>query len=267
MSTVKWSNSDQRPCRDTESSGLECRDGSREDLPSCDDSKVTSLLIFSPVIGQDGLYISHKLSHQPEDIHEPQEYASAVKRIAVGLKTAGLQPLDCVCLLSRNDIYYWALGDGVAAAGGIICPIASFAKVDKIRPKQVSPPSHIFLFDVQIPAPADSNQRHTLSHLLTSDEAAWHPPSQDSTSLQQPCVLLFSSGTTGHAKAVSLSQAALIARVNPHFKHGRHFPPGERTLHYIAQRHASSQSIHNYATTGAAGYTSPESKTYPQSFT
>ncbi|SMQ56365.1 unnamed protein product [Zymoseptoria tritici ST99CH_3D7] len=237
-------------------------------------------------------YISHKLSHQPEDIHEPilvdadsptrsltwQEYASAVKRIAVGLKTAGLRHLDCVCLLSRNDIYYWILGDGVAAAGGIICPIASFAKVDEIvrqlqtvdakwifvepdllettttaASKAGIPPSHIFLFDAQIPAPADFNQDLTLSHLLTSDLAAWHPPSQDSTSsLQEPCVLLFSSGTTGHAKAVSLSQSALIARFNLHFKHGQHFPPGERTLHYIAQQHASSQSVHNYATTGAA---------------
>lgn len=61
-----------------------------------------------------------------------QDYASLIKRTAVGLRALGVAEHDGVALLSHNDIYYYELGDGVVAAGAIFGGIPTFVKQSEL---------------------------------------------------------------------------------------------------------------------------------------
>ena len=61
-----------------------------------------------------------------------QEYVSAVKRIAVGLRAMCVAMQDGVALLSHNDIYYYVLGDGAIAAGAAFAGIPTFVKQSEL---------------------------------------------------------------------------------------------------------------------------------------
>lgn len=60
------------------------------------------------------------------------QYVQVVKSVAAGLQATSLKYQDCVGLLSDNDIYYYALGDAVIAAGFIFCPIQTTHKVAEL---------------------------------------------------------------------------------------------------------------------------------------
>ena len=61
-----------------------------------------------------------------------QDYASLVKRTAVGLRALGVAEHDGVASLSHDGIYYYVLGDGVAAAGAIFGGIPTFVKQSQL---------------------------------------------------------------------------------------------------------------------------------------
>ncbi|TGJ79694.1 hypothetical protein E0Z10_g9071 [Xylaria hypoxylon] len=177
-------------------------------------------------------YLSYIFSRQPEDIDLPilidadqprrtiswRQYASAVKRIAVGLRALGLEQHEAVGLLSPNDPYYYVLADGVIAAGGTFAGIAPSAKeaelVNYIQAGSKSmgiDESRVILFD---PPGRESEKRQpSLSSLLDSDESVWQNPCEGGDPTKMVAMRQYTSGTTGGTKAVDICHDILIERV------------------------------------------------------
>lgn len=129
------------------------------------------------------------------------------------------------------------LGDGVIAAGGTICPLptgtldkldlyieaaqvswlfVSAEFLDKIllaAPKWQFDKSHILVFDPPELEPYLGNLP-TFSSLLNADESLWQNPYDGKDPKELICVRSFGSGTTGSIKAIEISHAAQLARLD-----------------------------------------------------
>lgn len=201
-----------------------------------------------------------------------REYASAVKRIAVGLRHIGLQDEDCVALISRNDMYYYILADGAIAAGGC------FAGLDKNAPSEQLaasiqavdarwlfaepgylmqrtqdaaealgiPRDNIVEFDDPHAAasPQDHNDHRSFSSLLRCDESAWKPYQGGRKPDDRPCHRILTGGSTGPPKAVEISHTAAKLRVPMSVKlssggSGVSRPSDRKVLHVGDMHHIS----------------------------
>ncbi|THC87079.1 hypothetical protein EYZ11_013475 [Aspergillus tanneri] len=197
-------------------------------------------------------YITRMLEHPPKDIHSPvlvdadrpdrtlswQEYSSAVKRIAVGLRDFGVRDRDAVALLSPNDIYFNVLGDGAIAAGGIFVPIPTFTRQSElascITAAQVKwlvvvtefqelalvtarslgiDLSRVIMFDPPGLEPYDGPQR-CFSELLKADGSLFQNPYKGRDPKTLACLRMFTSGTTGTTKAAELSHTCQVTRLD-----------------------------------------------------
>ncbi|KAF3481894.1 uncharacterized protein GIQ15_04653 [Arthroderma uncinatum] len=199
------------------------------------------------------------------------EYVSTVKRIAVGLRDAGLAEGDGVGLLSVNEIYYYVLGDGVIAAGGIFAPLPT-TSLDQlglyIEAAQVSWlfVSVEFLEDILLAAPnwkldktrilvfdppglePYSGRLPKFSNLLSAEESRFKNPYEGKDPKKLICVRSFGSGTTGSIKAIEISHAAQLARLDAAL-----FAPDPRDtawLQNIGLSHVSSLNMCNRACAG-----------------
>lgn len=175
---------------------------------------------------------------------------------------------DCVAVVSRNDIYYYILGNGVTAAGGIFAPVNAFAKpaemdhqlrvtyaqwvftevefLDEVvtsAHKVGISRSNIVLFDAQEPTSREGFW--SLSGLLQADESKYRPREVKEG---QPCDRYLTSGSTGLPKAAEMSHQAMIARVVPYMALPTPRNLAEtRNLHFIDMHHISGW-FHNVFT-------------------
>lgn len=151
----------------------------------------------------------------------------------------GVMDQDCVGLLSSNDIYYYALGDGAIAAGAVFAPIPTYVKQQELETsisvalirwlfvepdfldlvlsttKEIGfPTSHIIVFDPPGKEPY-SGPLESLSRLLsTSDKSLFVNANEGMDPKTRIAYRLFTSGTTGSVKAAELSHATQLARLS-----------------------------------------------------
>lgn len=201
-----------------------------------------------------------------------QDYASLVKRTAVGLRALGVAEHDGVALLSHNDIYYYILRDSVVAARAIFGGIPTFVKQSElagcITTAQVKwlfvaaeflelalttvqslgiDKSRVIVFDPPGLEPYCGPQPH-LQEILNADESLWQNPCHGKDPRTQTAFRLFASGTTGTLKAAEISHATRLARLGTTDNTGS--PHDKRALHIIGMYHISGQHICNQACEG-----------------
>ena len=194
-----------------------------------------------------------------------------MKRIAVGLRDIGLAETDAVGLISVNEIYYYVLGDGVIAAGGVICPLPTtpldqlglyieaaqvkwlFVSTEFLEAVLLAAPnwkidkSRIVVFDPPGLEPYHGRLPR-FSNLLSADESLWKNPYQGKDPKKLICVRSFGSGTTGSIKAIEISHAAQLARLDAPL-----FAPDPRDtawLQNIGLSHVSSLNMCQRACAG-----------------
>ncbi|KAI0528354.1 hypothetical protein GGR58DRAFT_353209 [Xylaria digitata] len=233
-------------------------------------------------------YLSYIFSRQPGDIDSPilidadqpqrtiswRQYASAVKKISVGLHALGFKQNEAVGLLSPNDPYYYVLADGVIAAGGTfagiapsvketelvtcikagcvswLCASAEFLDLALTTAKSMGiDESRVILFD---PPGRESEKRQpSFSGLLGSDESVWQNPCEGGDPTKMVAMRQYTSGTTGGTKAVDICHDILIERVKrlddadlSPLQHDK------GALHYIAMFGVSGGMTHAKAVLG-----------------
>ena len=202
-----------------------------------------------------------------------QNYASTIKRIAVGLRAIGVAEQDCVALLSHNDIYYYVLGDGAIAAGATFAGIPTFVKQSElascIAAAQVKwlfvavefldlalteaqslgiDKSRVMVFDPPGLEPYAGPQPH-LREIMNADESLWQNPYQGKDPKTLTALRLFTSGTTGTMKAAEISHAAQLTRLGP--QNNVLWPHEVRALQIIGIYHITGQSTCNRAFAGS----------------
>ncbi|KAF2159909.1 hypothetical protein M409DRAFT_29719 [Zasmidium cellare ATCC 36951] len=225
----------------------------------------------------------------PEDVESPlfidadnperslswRQYASTVKQIAVGLRDIGVEQSDTVAIVSRNDIFYYILGNGINAAGGVFSPVSAFAKpiemehqlrvtyakwvfvepefLDEVvaaAEKVGTPKSNILVFDMQDQTRREGYQ--TFSQILQADESKYTPLDFDS---KQPCDRYLTSGSTGLPKAAEMSHGAMISRVRPYLALPNPKPLSSvRNLHFIDMHHISGWFNNTFTAIGKHTY-------------
>ena len=249
-------------------------------------------------------YTSRMLSNPPEDVHSAvrpvvqqpthscanlaaqilidadrpqrtiswQEYASTVKRIAVGLRAIGVAEQDGVALLSHNDIYYYVLGDGAIAAGATFAGVPTSVKQNElascIAAAQVEwlfvgaeflelalmtaqsmgiNESRVIVFDPPGLRAYCGPQPH-LRDILKADESLWQNPYHGKDPKALMALRLFTSGTTGTMKAAEISHAAQLTR--PGLQQSGLSPHDVRGLHANGMYHISGHLACNQAFAG-----------------
>jgi len=202
------------------------------------------------------------------------DYASVVKRAAVGLSKIGVTNGQCVALWSRNDIYYHILGDGVVAAGAIFSGFASFmtrnemtrllhaadvswlvAEPDLLDEALLAAndvgidTSHVLAFDPP-GLPEYSGAQVGFSQLLANDEDTRKPYKGFDTRQPETCFRLLTSGTTGVPKAAELSHAAQMARIRSPIPSWKGPSSEVRWLQVVGMYHLTSLYASNSAVIG-----------------
>ncbi|KID92676.1 AMP-dependent synthetase/ligase [Metarhizium guizhouense ARSEF 977] len=230
-------------------------------------------------------YITRMLSNPPQDVHCPimvdadrpgrtlswQEYSVSVKRVAVGLREAGVADRDGVGLLSPNDIYFHVFGDGAIAAGAVFVPVPGFVKEADLAncitsgdvkwlfasPELIElalataetlamDKSRILVFD---PPGLDpyNGPKLSFSRLMEADETVWRNPYNGQDPRTLTAIRLFTSGTTGKNKAAETSHATQVARLDS--DHAL-LPLGSKVLQITGIYHVSGQTVCNRACAG-----------------
>ncbi|CAG7939539.1 unnamed protein product [Penicillium olsonii] len=188
------------------------------------------------------------------DVHNPTRSISCnqarklIRQIIAGLRAAGLQQGDCVLIHSFNDINYSILVLAIIGAGGVFTgsnpsytphELAHHIKASETKflitepeildsivqaGKQTKiPEERIWIFDnlgQSIPKGMRSWKR-----LFDAGEEDWVRFNNPDTARQTTAARLFSSGTTGLPKAVTITHLNLIAQHElVHGMHSRSYP-------------------------------------------
>jgi acyl-CoA synthetase (AMP-forming)/AMP-acid ligase II len=160
-----------------------------------------------------------------------QELLEIVERAAAWLAGAGVGPGDVVCWQTPNWWEAHVLGLAVWHAGAVSCPIAPFYRehelrqvIEQVRPAAVMTAetfrgfAHAEAFDDLLSAAglADAARivlRGSRPGWSSFDAVVAHSRRQDSANLgaDEPCLILFTSGTTSGAKAAVHSSRTLLA--------------------------------------------------------
>ncbi|KAJ6779973.1 hypothetical protein PWT90_03351 [Aphanocladium album] len=199
------------------------------------------------------------------------DYKSIVKRIAVGLQSHGVGDQDCVGLLSHNDLYYYVLGDGVIAAGGIYAGIPTFVKQAELE-TAIKAAGVKWLFvapeflDLALATVKDmgmstdtvlvydppgldaySGTQASLSKLIGgADEGSFRNANEGKDQAAREAFRLFTSGSTGSVKAAVVSHEAQVNRLDA--GSASVMPLGQFLL-MIGMYHVSGLMMHGRACT------------------
>ncbi|KAH8699235.1 hypothetical protein BGW36DRAFT_293241 [Talaromyces proteolyticus] len=200
------------------------------DLPTKD---ILSYIFDNPNYDQDKpIYI---------DVHSTSRSISCnqarkiVRQLIAGLRAAGVQQGDCIAIHSFNDIYYCMLVLAIIGAGGVFtgtnpsytaAELAHHIKTSKAKflisePEILAPllvaakerkisEANIWIFDTQgqtLP-PGSRSWKGLLNH----GEQDWVRFEDANASRNTAAARLFSSGTTGLPKAVTITHLNLIAQ-------------------------------------------------------
>ncbi|KAK8089437.1 hypothetical protein PG997_004398 [Apiospora hydei] len=223
------------------------------------------------------------------------DYRLWAKRLALGLKKAGLQPGDRVLLFSGNNLFFSVVFMGILMAGGVFTganpsfvsrelayqledsgasfliaadasvPIALEAVQQAGLPKE-----RCFSFDATaldaVPGKAQLGARHWTELLAPEAEAEhfkWFEP-EDAKSAT--CCLNYSSGTTGVPKGVEITHRSYIAngvgviymtKLKENFEENN---KRARSLCFLPMYHAYGQTYFavNYPKIGVPTYVMPK---------
>ncbi|OQE19169.1 hypothetical protein PENSTE_c016G09809 [Penicillium steckii] len=199
-------------------------------LPTKD---LLSYIFDDPPYDQDKpIYID---THNPSRTISCNEARKLIRRLIAGLRASGLRKGDCVLIHSFNDINYSILVLAIIGAGGIFTgsnpaytshELAHHIKSSESKflitePEildslvQASaevgiPDHHVWIFDnlgQTIPA-----KRQSWKELLSFGEEDWVRFDDLETARSTTAARLFSSGTTGLPKAVTITHHNLIAQ-------------------------------------------------------
>ncbi|MDT5401297.1 MAG: cyclohexanecarboxylate-CoA ligase [Mycobacterium sp.] len=160
-----------------------------------------------------------------------QDLLEVVERAAAWLGEAGVGPGDVVCWQTPNWWEAHVLGLAVWHAGAISCPIAPFYRehelrqvIEQVRPVAVVTAetfrgfSHAEAFDDLLAAAGLGDAarivlRGTRPGWSSFDAVGFHPRRQHFATVgaDEPCLILFTSGTTAGAKAAVHSSRSLLA--------------------------------------------------------
>lgn len=179
---------------------------------------------------------------------------------------------ECVALLSPADIYYYVLGNGVVAAGGVFAPISPSGTRSELAKRLASadakwifaapevledviaaaeavgvPSSQILLFDAALRV-SDAS-RKCFSSLLRSNGTARGLNDCTKSSGDRTCYRFLTSGSTGSPKEVDISHKALIARCQYSLRAKKEHRV--KTLQFIDFHHVTASAACN---SGALGF-------------
>jgi acyl-CoA synthetase len=160
-----------------------------------------------------------------------QELLELVERAAAWLVGAGVGPGDVVCWQTPNWWEAHVLGLAIWHAGAVSCPIAPFYRehelrqvIEQVRPAAVVTAAtfrdfaHAEAFDDLLAAAGLGDAARVLLRgarpgWSSFDTVASHSHRQESAVLgaDEPCLILFTSGTTSGAKAAVHSSRTLLA--------------------------------------------------------
>jgi len=154
-------------------------------------------------------------------------FANECRRVARGLIKAGLAKGDRVALWAENRPDWMAVWLGTTLAGCIIVPIDYLVSDKECQNIMDITGARAFFYskrkeefvgslklkaDLKICIDADDGTENAYRHF--GEDAAISLPPPDSVAGQDPASIVFTSGTTGFAKGVTLSHKAIIANVN-----------------------------------------------------
>jgi acyl-CoA synthetase (AMP-forming)/AMP-acid ligase II len=172
-----------------------------------------------PAVAQAGLQMTHR------------DLLELVERAAAWLSGNGIRPGDVVCWQTPNWWEAHLLGLAVWHVGAVSAPIAPFYRehelqqvIEEVRPAAVISAesfrgfAHAEAFDDLL---AENGLDEIPRILLRGsrfgwtpfDEVVWHPRSLPAARIgaDEPCLVLFTSGTTSRAKAAVHSSRTLLA--------------------------------------------------------
>ncbi|KAF9891853.1 hypothetical protein FE257_003338 [Aspergillus nanangensis] len=176
------------------------------------------------------------------DVHNPSRSLSynqakkIIRQLIAGLQAWGVKQGDCVAIHSFNDIYYSMLVLAIVGAGGVYTgtnpayttmELAHHFKASQTRfvlsePEILQPlvgamkeaqipATHLRVFDTQ-GQPIPAGLRSWKDDLMTAGEADWVRFDDVKIASETAAARLFSSGTTGLPKAVTITHRNLIAQ-------------------------------------------------------
>ncbi|KAH0604902.1 uncharacterized protein H6S33_006570 [Morchella sextelata] len=159
-----------------------------------------------------------------------------IRKLAKGLRDAGLNKGDCVLVHAFNDIYYSMLVLGIVAAGGVFTATnpaytaremehhikSASAQFIFTEPEmlptvlEVANKSDVNIRDIWIFHPLKDQKvpagQKSWEELLTKGESDWVRFDDEKLARETTAFRLFSSGTTGLPKAVDISHLNLMAQ-------------------------------------------------------
>jgi len=176
----------------------------------------------------DKIAITFRTSKNPEFTRWSYTFfASECRRIARGLIKAGLAKGDRVALWAENRPDWMAVWMGTLIAGCVIVPIdylvsdkecQNITDITRARAFFYSKRKEEFVgslnlkADLKICIDADDGTENAYCHF--GEDTGTSLPVVDSIAGQDPASIVFTSGTTGFAKGVTLSHKAIISNVN-----------------------------------------------------
>lgn len=171
----------------------------------------------------------------PSNFISCNQARTIVRKLVAGLRAAGVQKGDCVCIHSFNDIYYCMIFLGVIAAGGVFAgtnpsytqyELVHHIKCSKSRflitePEMLEPMlaaakecnvprENMWIFNVLGQAVPEGFK--SWKELLQCGEEDWVRFDDLETSKNTTAARLFSSGTTGLPKAAMISHYNFVAQ-------------------------------------------------------
>jgi acyl-CoA synthetase (AMP-forming)/AMP-acid ligase II len=185
------------------------------------------------------------------------EASTRADRLAAALAGAGLQHGDRSAMLAENEMQFFEAQSAAMRTGFVFVPLNYRLNREELAfPIANAEPKVLIvgqgfsntaaLLDVPIKWHLDDDQQPSYEAVLASADPSTTGYVANST---DPCVIHYTSGTTGHPKGVVISNGALAMRLHTYaFESG--IRPGDVLLQPMAQFHVGSHVSQSFANCG-----------------